>query len=680
MSTALINRLFNRKATKLSAGVAEQIPRDCLALLMIAQVVVVTPLFGSISVWIFGVCLFCGYWRTQVYRGRWGYPPSWVKALLVFAAFAILAASGYRTYSLEPATSLLVLAFALKLIEMRNRRDAYLVIYLCYFLCATAFLFDQSIAMAAYQVLALIVVTAALVALNQLQTRVRPMASLWTASGLVLQAVPLTLVLFLLFPRVGPLWSVPLPNAATTGLSDEITPGDVASLSQSDSLAFRVRFDDEVPANYDLYWRGLVYSTYENGTWSVGKPLPTMPADEVGPADTSYEIFLEPTQSQWIYALDTPANYGARISMLADYRLVNREPVRSVLRYRVESDTDYVRDLRLDPLLRARELALPEGDNPKLRAYALDLKSQFETPHEIVQSMMATLDAGFVYTLTPPTLPSQNGLDVLWFETRRGFCSHFAGAMVFALRAAGVPARMVGGYQGGEVNPVTGHVAVRQYLAHAWVEYWVEGEGWVRIDPTSAVAPERIASGLRDALSNDERSALSIFTTARMGEGALLTGLLQWADSLEHQWNLWVVGYDANTQSSVLQDLLGDITPWRIGLTIVLAGGVSLILVSLTLFWRRRKSTQRHPAARAYASFCEHIERLGFPRLPGETPSQHLERLAKVARLDEVEDRALVQKALYDPSSDSLSTRALKQWLRRLQINLMFSRRQASST
>ena len=147
MSTALINRLFNRKATKLSAGVAEQIPRDCLALLMIAQVVVVTPLFGSISVWIFGVCLFCGYWRTQVYRGRWGYPPSWVKALLVFAAFAILAASGYRTYSLEPATSLLVLAFALKLIEMRNRRDAYLVIYLCYFLCATAFLFDQSIAM-----------------------------------------------------------------------------------------------------------------------------------------------------------------------------------------------------------------------------------------------------------------------------------------------------------------------------------------------------------------------------------------------------------------------------------------------------------------------------------------------------------------------------------------------------
>ena len=133
--------------------------------------------------------------------------------------------------------------------------------------------------------------------------------------------------------------------------------------------------------------------------------------------------------------------------------------------------------------------------------------------------------------------------------------------MVFALRAAGVPARMVGGYQGGEVNPVTGHVAVRQYLAHAWVEYWVEGEGWVRIDPTSAVAPERIASGLRDALSNDERSALSIFTTARMGEGALLTGLLQWADSLEHQWNLWVVGYDANTQSSVLQDLLGDITP-----------------------------------------------------------------------------------------------------------------------
>ena len=671
--------LFKRKVTQPSAGVAQQIPRDCLALLMIAQVVVITPLFGSISVWIFGVCLFCGYWRTQVYRGRWGYPPGWVKALLVLAAFVGLAASGYRTYSLEPATSLLVLAFALKLIEMHNRRDAYLVIYLCYFLCATAFLFDQSIAMAVYQLLALMVVTAALVALNQLQTRVRPMASLWTASGLVLQAVPLTLILFLLFPRVGPLWSVPLPNAATTGLADQITPGDVASLSQSDSLAFRVRFDDEVPPNHELYWRGLVYSTYQDGTWSVGRPLPTIELEDIGIADTSYEVFLEPTQSRWVYALDTPSDYGARISMLADHRLVNAEPVRSVLRYAVQSDTDYVRDLTIPRLLRARELALPEGDNPRLRAYAQDLKAQHKTPREIVQAMMDTLDEGFTYTLTPPTLPRQNGLDALWFETRRGFCSHFAGAMVFALRAAGIPSRMVGGYQGGEINPVTGHMVVRQYLAHAWVEYWVEGEGWIRIDPTSAVAPERIESGLRDALSTNERSALSIFTNARMGEGALLTGLLQWADSLEHQWNLWVVGYDASTQSSVLRDLLGDITPWRMGIAIVLAGTLSLLLVSVSLFWRRR-SKQRHPAARAYASFCEQMERIGFQRLPGETPSHHLERLAKTAHLDSVEDRALVQRALYDPSSNSSTTRALKQWLRRLQINLVFSRRQTATS
>lgn len=664
--------------SKGTAAIGEQIPRTSLALLMVAQVAVVVPLAGDISLWVVGVCLFCGYWRTQVHLGKWGYPPAWVKAILVGASIFGLAASGYRTFTLEAATSLLVLAFALKLIEMRNQRDAYLVIYLCYFLTATAFLFDQSIAMAVYQVVAVIVATAALVGLNQLQSRVRPLASFWTAAGLVAQALPLTLVLFLLFPRIGPLWSVPMPTAATTGMSDRITPGDIASLSQSDELAFRVSFESEIPPNRELYWRGLVYSYYENGTWSVGPPLPVVAKKASQRADAEYQVFMEPTQSRWLYALGEPSDFSSKISMLRDFRLISHEPVRAVLRYRVTSDLKPRMDLELPGLLRRRALTLPDGENPRLLAYAAELADKFEDPHAIVQAMFRELEGDFVYTLSPPALPDADAIDALWFDTKAGFCSHFAGAMVFALRAAGVPARMVGGYQGGEINPVTGHLVVRQYLAHAWVEYWVDGEGWRRVDPTSAVAPERIESGLSAALSGEELSALSFLTAARMRDGAVLTDLLQWADSLEHQWNLWVVGYDADTQSSVLQDLLGTITPAKIGVAITLGGGVSLLLVSLALVWRRGP-IGRHPAARAYSNFCARMERLGYARQPAETPAHYVERLSRHARLDGVQDATLVQRALFDPDASRQTMRALQKWLRRLQINLMFAQRRKTT-
>ncbi len=660
-----------------TAGIGEQIPRTSLALLMVAQVAVVAPLAGDISLWIVGVCLFCGFWRTQVHLGRWGYPPAWIKLILVCASVLGLAFSGYRTFTLEAATSLLVLAFALKLIEMRNQRDAYLVIYLCYFLTATAFLFDQSIAMAVYQAVAVIVATAALVGLNQLQSRVRPLASFWTATGLVVQALPLTLVLFMLFPRIGPLWSVPMPTTATTGMSDRITPGDVATLSQSDELAFRVSFESDIPPNRELYWRGLIYSHYENGTWSVGPPLPVVAKDVSQPVDTEYQVFLQPTQSRWLYALGKPGDYSPKIAMLRDYRLISREPVRSVLRYRVESDLNPRLDLELPSLLRRRELTLPAGENPRLRAYAAELVALYEDPRDIVQALMRELEGDFVYTLSPPALPDTDGIDALWFDTRAGFCSHFAGAVVFALRAAGIPARMVGGYQGGEINPVTGHLVVRQYLAHAWVEYWVDGQGWIRVDPTSAVAPERIDSGLSAALSGDERSALSFLTSARMGGGALLTDLLQWADSLEHQWNLWVVGYDADTQSSVLQDLLGTVTPAKIGIAITSGGALSLFLVSMALLWRRPKG--RHPAARAYSNFCVRMERLGYNRQPAETPAHYLERLSRYARLEAVQDATLVQRALFDPDASRQTMRALQKWLRRLQLNLFFAHRRKTT-
>ncbi|MEM7098346.1 MAG: DUF3488 and transglutaminase-like domain-containing protein [Pseudomonadota bacterium] len=650
-------------------GVAQQIPRNSLALLMLAQIVVVLPLVGDISPWIVPVCVFCGYWRWLVYQGRQGHPSGFVKVVLVIASVAGIAFSGYSSFSLEAATSLLVVAFALKLVEMKNRRDAYVVIYLSYFLIATAFLYAQGIALTAYELFAAVVVTAAMVGMNQLHTRVRPFASLKTAFGLIVQAIPLTVVIFLLFPRISPLWSIPVPSAASTGLSDKLTPGDVASLSRSDDLAFRVVFEDSVPAQRELYWRGLVYSEFKYGTWSIAQPLDEIEAVSTTQAGLGYDVFLEPTQSTWLFALDTPSQLPNRGKLLGDFRLVNPEPILSVLRYSVRSNPDALLDLVLSDGLRARETAIPEEDNPRLQEYARDLYDKVGgDTRDMVNAMMAHIRTQpFVYTLRPPTLSFRDSIDEFWFDTRRGFCTHYAGATVFALRTVGIPARMVGGYQGGEVNPVTGHMVVRQYDAHAWIEVWIEEQGWVRFDPTAAVAPARVEDGLNAALSTTERGELSFLSSARQGDGSFVRDALRFVDSLEYRWNLWVVGYDNATQTDVLRDFFGEITPMRIAGALLAGSVASMALVVLALFWRRKRSP-RHPVESMVYRFCTSVRDPHLRRSEHESPGAYLVRLGDTLGQDTSGFAYDIQALLYDPD---LLLPATRRWQLRWEFLLL---------
>ncbi|MEZ5557437.1 MAG: DUF3488 and transglutaminase-like domain-containing protein [Pseudomonadales bacterium] len=663
-------------------GVAYQIPRNTLALLMVAQVTVVLPFLLYLSPLIVAVSLFCVAWRAGVYQGRWDYPQRWVKAVLVVGSVVSAAFSGIGAYSLESAATLLILAFALKLIEMRSRRDAYLVIFLGYFVIATLFLFDQSISAAAYGLLAVVLVTAAMVSLNQLMTRVRPLASLRLAATLIAQALPFAVVLFLFFPRIAPLWTVPLPGASKTGMSERVTPGDIAALSRSDELAFRVVFDGPVPAPRDLYWRGLVYSRYADGTWTVGGALPDW--DGVAPAPDPdwrgipYEVLLEPTQSTWLFALDTPWPRSPGVDRSRDFRLEAEDPVLAVFRYRATAYPQWRMDLSLPEALRWRETRLPDADNPRIRDYARRLFADNGEPRAFINAVLAAIRSEpFFYTLNPPTLPRRDAIDQFWFESRRGFCSHYAGALVFMLRSVGIPARMVGGYQGGEVNPIDGHLMVRQFDAHAWAEAWLDGEGWVRVDPTSAVAPARIESGLNAALSQEDRAALSALTNARLSNWGLLNDAIYWVDSLEHRWNLWVVGYDANMQSNLLTKLLGEISAVRIGAAILVGGGVTVGLVAVSLFWRRRP-VRRHPVERLFARFCLRLGAYGWPRHPGEAPATFLRRLAAAGLIAEDESQQLVAELddlLYNPDAvrSAVTLRDLRRQLRRLQLRLAFA-------
>ncbi|MGE0622516.1 MAG: transglutaminaseTgpA domain-containing protein [Pseudomonadales bacterium] len=664
-------------AGKAETGVAYQIPRNSLALLMAAQVAVVLPYLLQLSPWVVAVGLFCGMWRTNVYLGRWDYPQRWVKALLVVACLAAVGISGVGAFSLEATASLLIAAFALKLIEMKSRRDAYVVIFLGYFAIATQFLFDQTILVTAYQLVAFMLVTAAMVGMNQRQSRVRPALSLKLAGTLVLQALPLTLVMFLLFPRMAPLWTVPLPGARTMGLQETVRPGDIANLTQSDELAFRAVINGPVPPPSQLYWRGLVYSDFEDGSWRAAERRRAAGELSSEPGDLSYEVLLEPTMQTWLYALENSTSQDPGIYRTVDGRLEAPEPVLSVFRYRAIRHGRQGDPEPLSETQRARETAIDAAANPRIQAHGRALLRQHGTPMAMARAVLLEVQQGaYRYTLSPPLYTGRDDIDAFWFDGQAGFCAHYASAFVYLMRSAGIPARMVGGYLGGELNPISGHLMVRQYDAHAWAEFYDPSLGWFRVDPTAAVAPERVERGLSAALSSEDRATLSLLSAARLGEWDLAASVLRWADSLEHRWNLWVVGYDSNFQSRFLEDLLGAVTPSRIGVAILAGGTVSLGLVAVVIFWGRRP-VQRHPVEKVFRDFSDKLAGFGYPRRPEESPSAFVRRVARQVGLTEAQIGGLVAELdtlLYNPAVawGQREIRALRGQLRRLQFRLAF--------
>ena len=480
----------------MSTGVLDQIPRSTLALLLGAQVVVMLPHLSRLPAWIPVVWVCCVIWRVLIYRGRMAFPRPLTKlALLVLTAIAIL--PGYKELSgLGVANGMLILTFSLKLLEASQRRDALVLVYLAYFLIGVEFLYEQGMSNAAYQLFAATLVTGVLVGVYQSWDRPRLAASLKTAGILLMQAVPLTLVMFVFFPRVAPLWSVPLPGAAArSGISDSMTPGQVAKLGLSEELAFRVEFDGPAPARKDLYWRVLTFSHYENGTWSGGK-LPLVGEQLVrwssmrkepnwlqvlerkGQA-VPYAVIAEPSHQPWLFALDLAEPLSPGLGLGRDFRVLTRKPVTTRIRYEIESWSGVLLDPVLPDWLRKRETRVPASGEARTRALVQQLWSG-DAQVFMDQVLDMFRNQPFFYTLTPPVLQESDQIDQFLFDTRRGFCAHYAGAFVYMMRLAGLPARVVAGYQGGVPNPMGDHILVRQYDAHAWAEVWLADRGWVR--------------------------------------------------------------------------------------------------------------------------------------------------------------------------------------------------------
>lgn len=614
----------------------EQVPRNALVWMIICLFTLVAPHAARIPLWVLAVYVLAAVWRILVYRGRWSFPGRWVKVIMTLCGFVGIYASFGTLIGLEPTVALLLTAFALKLIELSHRKDAYVLLFLGYFICITEFLFSQDLLITLYSMLNVTLITTALVALHQPGQHQFNRSTIRLAVVMLAQAIPLMVVLFFLFPRIGPLWTVPIKsNTAKTGMSDFMQPGDVARLSQSADVAFRVKFNGEIPAKSELYWRGLVFSRLQQGRWSalgyydvpIKEQRPAAVA--TGPDPMRYSVIMEPTQQNWLYALRYARSSTPGVMLAADYRLFSPTPLETEYMYRVSSWTASVLESELSAWRRKMETKLPPRGNPRTRALAQDLRAGSVSDTELVDRVLNKFSSDpYVYTLQPGTLSGVDAMDEFMFQTRRGFCEHYAAAFVIMMRAAGVPARVVAGYLGGEINPVNKTVIVHQFDAHAWAEVWLEGRGWVRVDPTAAVSPDRIEWGLEEAMQ-EEGSFLSgaPLSPLKYRNIPLLNQLRLRYDALTYRWQSWVVGFNSEQQLDLLHGLLGELTARKFAA--VLLGSWALVLVPVAITLLRRRDTHEVTLLdKYYLKFCKRLDSQGLHRAPGETPAQFASRAA----------------------------------------------------
>jgi len=620
-----------------------QIPRNSLAWLLAAQVAVIAPHGLRLPIPITLICIVCVLWRVMVYQGRWSYPGRWSKVLLVFGGFVGVGV-GYSTFlGLDPWVGLLIVAFVLKLLEMENKRDAYVVILLGYFVALTEFLYEQGIPHTLYMILVVTMITAALIGLNQTRSHRKPVATFKLASVLLLQSMPLMIVLFVLFPRLTPLWTVPLQTGiARTGVTDEMTPGNIAQLTQSDALAFRATFAGDVPGASQLYWRGLVLTDFDGETWHrredgfYGKqmtqngPQPewAQSIERLG-SPVEYSIIMEPTNRNWLFTLLMPRVIEANdIGMVSAYHLFTFQRISSAFRYNVTSDLDYRIERKLSRNRHYRNTRLPEGYNPRSVALAKALRAEVNLDEDYAAVLLNRyVQEDFTYTLKPPTL-GLHSVDDFFLGTKSGFCEHFASSFVFMMRAAGIPARIVVGYQGGEYNPLGGYVAVHQFDAHAWAEVWFQGRGWLRFDPTAVVAPERISNGLDSALLGEDTFLSGVgLSWLKYRHTLWLTEIRLQLSAIAHYWDSWVIGYTPEMQLSLLTRYLGDLDRKDIGMIMLATFFLLLGIIGVPIL-RKQSVTPLSGVDREYLRFCQMLEKQGLARNVGEGPLTYAARIS----------------------------------------------------
>lgn len=529
---------------------------------------------------------------------------------IILAIFAILgciaiALNAKQQGILASMVHLLCFAYALKSLELRTRGDFYQLILLGIFVIASSLIFKQNLAFSIVVLVLLMLNLMALLQYFSFETKI--VNSIKKMSLLIIQSIVLAVVLFLVFPRLSPFWQVPRANSAETGLSDTIKPGDIAQLTRSTKLAFRVEFEQpRIPVYSSLYWRAMVLEHYDGSAWSaepnadfrqVNKPAKlaglSFDASQTNVKPVNYQVVVEPSYQKYLFAL-TPAIVNPQqpnIKVSQGYTFQSSKVITQAESYQLSSFLTAPIGLNLSRQQQRLNLLYPKGSNPKLEALGAELAQQHVSKMHRAQAVLDMINQEtFSYTLQPPLL-TDNSLDQFFFDTRAGFCAHYASAFTFLMRAAGIPARMVTGYLGGEYNDSNdqqnsvkkGHLSVYQYDAHAWSEIWIQDQGWIRIDPTAAVDPQRVNSGWSDQLLQ-EQAALNnnIFNLYRMKNIAWLRMLRLQFDALDYQWTRWVIGFTTKRQLTLFNAWFGNMAHWK--LVIIIAVTLIVSMLGLLLF------------------------------------------------------------------------------------------------
>jgi transglutaminase-like putative cysteine protease len=585
----------------------------------------ITPHFFHLPLWVSGFVIVALGWRSLQNLGMIKALSKWVVVPLVLFSGVGVFVEYWTIVGRDAGLAFLTVMMSLKFIESRNHRDLLILIFLCYFLIATHFLYSQSILTAGLMLITLLVITSTLILINQRDDKLSIMIGVKASARLILMSIPLMLILFILVPRIpGPLWGLSNEQrGGITGLSDSMSPGKISQLIRSNEVAFRVSFKGGIPAQSQLYWRGPVMALFDGARWSQSKRsninrLNITVFDE----PTEYTVTLEPNGKRWLLALDMPTQIIDDSQMTADFQLTANKPINDLLRYTLQSSLRFQTGLDESEKYRQLTSLYPTDQNLKTIALGQSIARQYDKPEDIVNHVLGLFRTQpYFYTLSPPTLRGDT-VDQFLFETRRGFCEHYAGSFALLMRAAGIPSRIVAGYQGGEYNELGNYLIVRQSDAHAWTEVWIKNRGWIRVDPTAAVSPDRIELGIDEALP-DEISSFRI-----QNKNPLFGNFLFRWDSLQNNWNTWVLNYDERKQSNFLQQLgvgIEDSSDMIFALVFML-----LIVTGLYGFlgWYRARPAKLDRLEQDFNRLLKKLTKVGLEKKPAEDSRDFLNRVA----------------------------------------------------
>ena len=608
----------------------KQLPRDARDTLFLLGVIacVLLPLFPHLPLWAGAFSCLLLAWRAGLALGGRSLPPRWLLVALLVLAVAATLASFRTILGREAGVTLIAMLLALKTLEARARRDAMVIFFLGFFTMLSNFFFSQSMPTAIAMLVALVGLLTALVNAHMPVGRPPLALALRAAARMALLGTPVMVALFMFFPRMAPLWGLPGDQlTGRSGLSGSMKVGAMAALALDDTVALRVRFDlpgNALPPQSAMYFRGPVLSDFDGREWQA---VPIRDTEQTpallqvqGPG-IAYEALLEPHQKPWLLLLDAspegPQANGLRAYMARDLEWLAVRPVTEVLRYHATSYPQF----RHGPLTATRELrfgnSLPAGSNPRTKALAAQMRAAPGVAgggtQALVDAALARLrTGGYEYTLDPGVY-GEHTADEFWFDRKAGFCEHIASAFVVLMRAADVPARIVTGYQGGERNPIDGYWTVRQSDAHAWAEVWIEGRGWVRVDPTGAISPERIGAFNR---LRAPRGALGSAMDSVISPGVVQQLRAVW-EAANNRWNQWVLNYTQVRQLDLLKAMGFEAPDWQdlVNLLAALAAAAALGAAG----WSAWERLQHDPWLRLLARVRKRLAQAGLP-LPAHLP------------------------------------------------------------